>query len=240
MLSISSDNGFVLMLMLFMMIEALNLQDIDEAIKLAKSEPSVALAPKAGVSEQILALKEAPKSPYEQFVAKIYDRSFELGEIFKNHISFSFLNENELGLVVNATGNELAFFKKSWGVMHEILHTIFGKKIKIVNAKTQAPEPKTQPQTPAQEPKDEYGYLDDEIAKIKARQQDEQKDEPASKPEVAPETSVNALSQPQNDFAKELMSLSQNKSPEELKKQREESVIKEANRLFGQPEVQNI
>ena len=239
MLSVSSDNGFVLMLMLFMMIEALNLQDIDEAIKLAKSEPRVAvIEPKAGVIEQILAVKEAPKTPYEQFVAKIYDRSFELGEIFKNHISFSFLNENELGLVVNATGDELAFFKKSWGVMHEILHTIFGRKIKIVNAKTQAPAPKPELQTPPQEPQDKYSYLDDEIAKIKARQQDEQKDEPVSKP-AAPETRVNALSQPQNDFAKELMSLSQSKSPEELKKQREEGVIKEANRLFGQPEVQN-
>ncbi|MBE9851857.1 DNA polymerase III subunit gamma/tau [Campylobacter concisus] len=239
MLSVSSDNGFVLMLMLFMMIEALNLQDIDEAIKLAKSEPSVAvIEPKAGVSEQILAVKEAPKTPYEQFVAKIYDRSFELGEIFKNHISFSFLNENELGLVVNATGDELAFFKKSWGVMHEILHTIFGKKIKIVNAKTQILAAKPEPQTPPQEPQDKYSYLDKEIAKIKARQQDEQKDEPASKP-AAPETRVNTLSQPQNDFAKELMSLSQSKSPEELKKQREEGVIKEANRLFGQPEVQN-
>ena len=239
MLSVSSDNGFVLMLMLFMMIEALNLQDIDEAIKLAKSEPSVAvIEPKAGVSEQILAIKEAPKTPYEQFVAKIYDRSFELGEIFKNHISFSFLNENELGLVVNATGDELAFFKKSWGVMHEILHTIFGKKIKIVNAKTQISAPKPEPQTKPQETQDKYSYLDEEIAKIKARQQDEQKDEPVSKP-AAPEARVNALSQPQNDFAKELMSLSQSKSPEELKKQREEGVIKEANRLFGQPEVQN-
>ena len=239
MLSVSSDNGFVLMLMLFMMIEALNLQDIDEAIKLAKSEPSVAvIEPKAGVSEQILAVKEAPKTPYEQFVAKIYDRSFELGEIFKNHISFSFLNENELGLIVNATGDELAFFKKSWGVMHEILHTIFGKKIKIVNARVQTPAPKPESQTPAQEPQDKYSYLDEEIAKIKARQQDEQKDEPVSEP-AAPETRVNTLSQPQNDFAKELMSLSQSKSPEELKKQREEGVIKEANRLFGQPEVQN-
>ncbi|MBS5829860.1 MAG: DNA polymerase III subunit gamma/tau, partial [Campylobacter concisus] len=239
MLSVSSDNGFVLMLMLFMMIEALNLQDIDEAIKLAKSEPSVAIEPKTGVSEQILVVREAPKSPYEQFVAKIYDRSFELGEIFKNHISFSFLNENELGLIVNATGDELAFFKKSWGVMHEILHTIFGKKIKIVNAKTQISAPKPEPQTPPQEPQDKYSYLDDEIAKIKARQQNEQKDEPASKPEVVLETRVNTLAQPQNDFAKELMSLSQSKSPEELKKQREEGVIKEANRLFGQPEVQN-
>ena len=238
MLSVSSDNGFVLMLMLFMMIEALNLQDIDEAIKLAKSEPSVTMEPKAGVSEQILAIKEAPKTPYEQFVAKIYDRSFELGEIFKNHISFSFLNENELGLIVNATGDELAFFKKSWGVMHEILHTIFGKKIKIVNAKTQISAPKPEPQTKPQETQDKYSYLDEEIAKIKARQQDEQKDEPSSEP-TAPETRVNALSQPQNDFAKELMSLSQSKSPEELKKQREEGVIKEANRLFGQPEVQN-
>ena len=240
MLSVSSDNGFVLMLMLFMMIEALNLQDIDEAIKLAKSEPSVAvIEPKTGVSEQILAVREAPKSPYEQFVAKIYDRSFELGEIFKNHISFSFLNENELGLIVNATGDELAFFKKSWGVMHEILHTIFGKKIKIVNAKTQIPAAKPEPQTPPQGLQDKYSYLDEEIAKIKARQQDEQKDEPVKEPVVARQTEVNALSQPQNDFAKELMSLSQSKSPEELKKQREEGVIKEANRLFGQPEVQN-
>ena len=239
MLSVSSDNGFVLMLMLFMMIEALNLQDIDEAIKLAKSEPSVAIEPKTGVSEQILAIKEAPKSPYEQFVAKIYDRSFELGEIFKNQISFSFLNENELGLVVNATGDELAFFKKSWGVMHEILHTIFGKKIKIVNAKTQIPAPKPEPETPPQEPQDKYSYLDEEIAKIKARQQDEQKDEPVKEPVTARQIEANALSQPQNDFAKELMSLSQSKSPEELKKQREEGVIKEANRLFGQPEVQN-
>ena len=240
MLSVSSDNGFVLMLMLFMMIEALNLQDIDEAIKLAKSEPSVAvIEPKAGVSEQILAIKEAPKTPYEQFVAKIYDRSFELGEIFKNHISFSFLNENELGLVVNATGDELAFFKKSWGVMHEILHTIFGKKIKIVNAKTQIPAAKSEPETKPQEPQDKYSYLDEEIAKIKARQQDEQKDEPVKEPVTARQIEANALSQPQNDFAKELMSLSQSKSPEELKKQREEGVIKEANRLFGQPEVQN-
>ncbi len=240
MLSVSSDNGFVLMLMLFMMIEALNLQDIDEAIKLAKSEPSVAvIEPKAGVNEQILAIKEAPKTPYEQFVAKIYDRSFELGEIFKNHISFSFLNENELGLIVNATGDDLAFFKKSWGVMHEILHTIFGKKIKIVNAKTQISAAKPEPQTPPQEPQDKYSYLDEEIAKIKARQQDEQKDEPVKEPVVARQTDVNTLAQPQNGFAKELMSLSQSKSPEELKKQREEGVIKEANRLFGQPEVQN-
>ena len=123
--------------------------------------------------------------------------------------------------------------------MHEILHTIFGKKIKIVNAKTQIPTAKPEPQTKPQEPKDEYSYLDDEIAKIKARKQDEQKDEPASKPDVASETRENVLARPQNDFAKELMSLSQSKSPEELKKQREEGVIKEANRLFGQPEVQN-
>ena len=123
--------------------------------------------------------------------------------------------------------------------MHEILHTIFGKKIKIVNAKTQISTTKPEPQTPAQEPQDKYSYLDEEIAKIKARQQGEQKDEPASKPDVVPETRANTLSQPQNDFAKELMSLSQSKSPEELKKQREEGVIKEANRLFGQPEVQN-
>ena len=146
--------------------------------------------------------KNNAKENYELFVQKIYDRSFELGEIFKNHISFSFLNENELGLIVNATGDDMVFFKKSWRVIHEILHTIFDEKIKIVNAKTRIPAVKSELQT---KPQDVYSYLDEEIAKIEARQQEEQK-----------------------DFAKELMSFSQSQSSDELKEQRENSVVEEA------------
>ena len=142
------------------------------------------------------------KENYEFFVKKIYDRSFYLGEIFKNHVSLSFFNENELGLVVNATGDDLIFFKKSWGVMNEILRTFFGEKMKIVNAKGQIPDAKPEPQT---KPQDIYGELDEEIAKIKTRQQEEQ-----------------------NDFAKRLMSFSQSQSPDELKNKEEDSAIKEA------------
>lgn len=144
------------------------------------------------------------KENYEFFVKKIYDRSFYLGEIFKNHISLSFFNENELGLIVNATGDDLIFFKKSWGVMNEILRTFFGEKMKIVNAKGQIPDAKPEPQTPLQEPQDKCSYLDEEIAKIRARQQEEQ-----------------------NDFAKEIMPLSQSQNPDELKNEEEDNAIKE-------------
>ncbi|WP_107697774.1 DNA polymerase III subunit gamma/tau [Campylobacter concisus] len=232
MLNVSSDNGFVLMLMLFMMIEALNLQDIDDAINevISKnSENSTQITEVITQKSQVASTKM--QGPYELFLTKIYDRNYDLGEFFKEFVEFSFFNNNELGLIVNAKDENLEYFKKNWKILNEILHTLFGQNAKIVNAKSD--EQKVQTKTPKasleNNEKSELDELDEEISRLNANNV-ETKNEP--KAEIKGE-----LQNEKNNFA--LMLNKEPKTPEELQRQREQGVLKEANRLFGEPTIES-
>lgn len=216
MLSVSSDGGFVLGVMLFMMIEAINLKSIDEMIavdareKFADSQgraadfgasraasnftggrgeaakftapvqadqisPSVdgsnltgANASKlvlqnGAVREQNLSAKtltgsanlsaQAPQEPggqtsaaktpnpaYEAFLAKIYDRSFDLGECFKNCIEFLDFSSGCMSLASSATGDDQRRLRESSKVILRILRSLFGESAKIKITPKQSPE----------------------------------------------------------------------------------------------------
>ena len=233
MLNLSSDNGFVLMLMLFMMIEALNLQSIDDAIETVISkndEISTQTIQNSTQTPQIIPAKK--QGPYELFLTKIYDRNYDLGEFFKEFVDFSFFNNNELGLIVKAKDENLEYFKKNWKILNEILRTLFGQNAKIVNAKND--ESKTQVQTP-KEPlqkdsaRSELDELDAEISRLNA-----------NKPESTNDSKTEIKSEPQslkNDFASMLNT--EPKTPEEMQKQKEQRILKEANRLFGEPTIES-
>ena len=232
MLNVSSDNGFVLMLMLFMMIEALNLQDIDDAINevISKnSENSTQIT--EVITQKSQAAPAKMQGPYELFLTKIYDRNYDLGEFFKEFVEFSFFNNNELGLIVNAKDENLEYFKKNWKILNEILRTLFGQNAKIVNAKSD--EQKVQTKTPKasleNNEKSELDELDEEISRLNANNI-ETKNEP--KTEIKSE-----LQNEKNSFA--LMLNKEPKTPEELQRQREQGVLKEANRLFGEPTIES-
>jgi len=233
MLNLSSDNGFVLMLMLFMMIEALNLQSIDDAIETVISkndEISTQTIQNSTQTPQIVSAKK--QGPYELFLTKIYDRNYDLGEFFKEFVEFSFFNNNELGLIVKAKDENLEYFKKNWKILNEILRTLFGQNAKIVNAKND--ESKTQVQTPKEPlPKDsarnELDELDAEISRLNA-----------NKPESTNDSKTEIKSEPKslkNDFASMLNT--EPKTPEEIQKQKEQRILKEANRLFGEPTIES-
>ncbi|WP_103644180.1 DNA polymerase III subunit gamma/tau [Campylobacter concisus] len=233
MLNLSSDNGFVLMLMLFMMIEALNLQSIDDAIETVISkndEISTQTIQNSTQTPQIIPAKK--QGPYELFLTKIYDRNYDLGEFFKEFVEFSFFNNNELGLIVKAKDENLEYFKKNWKILNEILRTLFGQNAKIVNAKND--ESKTQVQTPKEPlPKDsarnELDELDAEISRLNA-----------NKPESVNDSKTEIKSEPKslkNDFASMLNT--EPKTPEEIQKQKEQRILKEANRLFGEPTIES-
>ena len=231
MLNVSSDNGFVLMLMLFMMIEALNLQDIDDAINevISKnSENSTQIAEVITQKSQVAPTKM--QGPYELFLTKIYDRNYDLGEFFKEFVEFSFFNNNELGLIVNAKDENLEYFKKNWKILNEILRTLFGQNAKIVNAKSD--EQKAQTKTPKasleNNEKSELDELDEEISRLNANNI-ETKNE--SKIEIKSDL------QERNNFT--LMLNKEPKTQEELQRQREQGVLKEANRLFGEPTIES-
>ena len=233
MLNLSSDNGFVLMLMLFMMIEALNLQSIDDAIETVISkndEISTQTIQNSTQTPQIIPAKK--QGPYELFLTKIYDRNYDLGEFFKEFVDFSFFNNNELGLIVKAKDENLEYFKKNWKILNEILRTLFGQNAKIVNAKND--ESKTQVQTP-KEPlqkdsaRSELDELDAEISRLNA-----------NKPESTNDSKTEIKSEPKslkNDFASMLNT--EPKTPEEIQKQKEQRILKEANRLFGEPTIES-
>ena len=233
MLNLSSDNGFVLMLMLFMMLEALNLQSIDDAIETVISkndEISTQTIQNSTQTPQIIPAKK--QGPYELFLTKIYDRNYDLGEFFKEFVDFSFFNNNELGLIVKAKDENLEYFKKNWKILNEILRTLFGQNAKIVNAKND--ELKMQVQTPKEPlPKDsarsELDELDAEISRLNA-----------NKPESTNDSKTEIKSEPKslkNDFASMLNT--EPKTPEEMQKQKEQRILKEANRLFGEPTIES-
>ena len=233
MLNLSSDNGFVLMLMLFMMIEALTLQSIDDAIETVISkndEISTQTIQNSTQTPQIIPAKK--QGPYELFLTKIYDRNYDLGEFFKEFVDFSFFNNNELGLIVKAKDENLEYFKKNWKILNEILRTLFGQNAKIVNAKND--ESKMQVQTP-KEPlqkdsaRSELDELDAEISRLNA-----------NKPESTNDSKTEIKSEPKslkNDFASMLNT--EPKTPEEMQKQKEQRILKEANRLFGEPTIES-
>ena len=208
MLSISSDGGFVLGVMLFMMIEAINLKSIDEMIavdareKFADSQARVAsnfaggrgeatksaataqagqisasmdgsnltganapklalqngatqgqnlgaqtLAGSANLSTQTpqepggqTGAAKTPNPAYEAFLAKIYDRSFDLGECFKNCIEFLDFSSGCMSLASSAAGDDQRRLRESSKVILQILRSLFGESAKIKITPKQSPE----------------------------------------------------------------------------------------------------
>lgn len=216
MLSVSSDGGFVLGVMLFMMIEAINLKSIDEMIAVdarekfadsqarsadfsascapsnfaggrgeaTKSVPTAQtghISPSAngsnltGANSAKLALQngatqgqnlnaqalvgsanlsaQTPQEPgdqtgaaktpnpaYEAFLAKIYDRSFDLGECFKNCIEFLDFSSGCMSLASSAAGDDQRRLRESSKVILQILRSLFGESAKIKITPKQSPE----------------------------------------------------------------------------------------------------
>ena len=231
MLSVSSDGGFVLGVMLFMMIEAINLKSIDEMIavdareKFADSQARAAdfsascaasnftggrgeaaksaasaqtgqispsadgsnltgangakLASQNGATEgrnlsaqalagsanlgaqtpqELCGQSSAAKTQnpaYEAFLAKIYDRSFDLGECFKNCIEFLEFSDGCMSLASSAAGEDQRRLREGSKVILQILRSLFGESAKIKIT------PKRSPEIGAQEHKD-AANLDDE------------------------------------------------------------------------------
>ena len=216
MLSVSSDGGFVLGVMLFMMIEAINLKSIDEMIAVDAREKSAdsqgraadfsascaasnfasgrgeaarfkapaqtgQISPSADGSnltganaaklasqndaalEQNLSAKtladsanlsaQTPQEPggqtsaaktqnpaYEAFLAKIYDRSFDLGECFKNCTEFLDFSSGCMSLASSAAGDDQRRLRESSKVILQILRSLFGESAKIKITPKQSPE----------------------------------------------------------------------------------------------------
>ena len=98
----------------------------------AEEPPSPTPAPPSSPSEDSGALK------FKALVEKLYDRDYELGEVFERNISYQSFNGSELTWESTAQGEEKRLLIKYWGIIRMFVQELFGFETKIVNIAKEA------------------------------------------------------------------------------------------------------
>ena len=132
--AINADGGFVVSLVLFKMIEALKIKEIDEMIESLESRtvnhpPLKVMTPTTPNENPTIHITPTPpilKSPFEQLCERITDRSVELGECFKTNVIFLSFEENTLNWESCAEGEEKELLKNSFGIIRQFVREIYG------------------------------------------------------------------------------------------------------------------
>ena len=139
--SINADGSFVLSLIFFKMVEALRIKEVDQMIESLQKEiqrPELS-TPKESqpINTQVPPLTKEEKHPhndselFNELIAKIKDRSSELGECFSKSVYFVSLHENILtweSCADEACKNSL---KHGYSVIKQFVREIYGFDTKI-------------------------------------------------------------------------------------------------------------
>lgn len=117
-------------------------------------------------------VEEAPKpiDPnvkfFEALVAKLYDRNYELGQVFEDNITYNSFEDYQLTWESTASGEHKKMLMNHWGLIRMFVQEIFGFETKIKNIAKELPSPVELPQQessddfPADEP---VSMIEDEV-----------------------------------------------------------------------------
>ncbi|WP_443101812.1 DNA polymerase III subunit gamma/tau [Campylobacter sp. CN_NE3] len=159
MLGVSADNGFTLSMMIFMMMEAVNLRSIDELIEVSKTinSPSNQSVADGNLSKNLTSVpspnsqnqaknlsnssanlqnsalnSQGNQTPsYELFLEKIYDRDYDLGERFKKCVEFIKFEDDTLHLLSNAKDNDKIALRNASKAIMAVVRKVFGNAATI-------------------------------------------------------------------------------------------------------------
>ncbi len=162
MLSQNAESSFVLLLTTLKFKEALNINEINKII--AKIEKEIINENQLVVdSKEIDAdtnsanidkidfsngvIKEV-KPKFEQLIDKIYNRDYELGELFKKNIEFVDFKDSTLTWNSKAQGEDRDKLRQFFSVITELVYEVFGSNTKIVTPKQEKLKEKNQVQEP--------------------------------------------------------------------------------------------
>lgn len=138
-LFLNANNGFVLTLLFFKMLEATNIKTIEEMVNsLENREPK---APKAEqASKKYVSRQEQIKTEpmlkdgerlFAQLIAKLEDRSYELATCFKNHIEYSNYEDDTLTWISTADDEHRKTLRHGYPIIRQFVQEIFGIDTKI-------------------------------------------------------------------------------------------------------------
>lgn len=159
MLSMNADSSFVLLLTALKLKESLNIQEIDKVIRkienemLSYSKENLTIKPLQTKPVAISNLEQtiekqlddisSGKAKFEQLVKKIYDRDYDLGEMFSKNITFVSLEDSILSWESSADNATKEKLKPYFKIIQEFIKEIFGDvKIKNIDNKN-APQSDT-------------------------------------------------------------------------------------------------
>lgn len=161
-LFINANNGFILSLVFFKMIEATHIKTIEEMIDSLENEkykmPSFSSPMEPAtlhVETQTLSpLENTPNAQqrFQSLIQKLYDRNATLGECFEKNISFIGFEEGLLSLNSKALDEESKVLKNSSGIIKHFVQELFGLDTKIeIHKITPPPQPEEEPIIPSME-----------------------------------------------------------------------------------------
>ena len=148
-LYINANNGFVLSLIFFKMVEATHIKSIEEMIDSLESEkfriPESSITKKTPLHSAEESSLEEPQTQapepivpaynyqeyFEKLCLKLADRNAQLGDCFKQNITFLGFEENVLKLSSKAQDEASLFLKHSSGVIKHFVQELFGLETKI-------------------------------------------------------------------------------------------------------------
>lgn len=135
MLNMGSDNGFTMAMTLFLMIESMSLKSIDDIMnEVSNKEQDNILKDSKNLEKDkkdLIPEIKTTKTPYDEYLANIYDRNYELGECFKRSVKFNDFKDNTLFITSFGDESDSEFLRKSSKVIMEILRKTFNKDSKI-------------------------------------------------------------------------------------------------------------
>jgi DNA polymerase-3 subunit gamma/tau len=145
-LNMNSDSGFVLILTLSKMIEAINVKTIDQAIEDVKNI-NIATDIKSVVKEidsqpvEAVTLKNKILEPkaeennsdllFKKLIENIYNKSYDLGECFEKSFIFSSYENNILKINSRASGNCKTLLYKNFSHIKSFVSDIFGETTEL-------------------------------------------------------------------------------------------------------------
>jgi DNA polymerase-3 subunit gamma/tau len=165
-LYINANNGFVLSLVLFKMVEATNIKTIEEMIDSLEQEKfrlPAASKPHETTAQTEQEPSQAPNNEpivqdqgittaqrFTRLCDKLMDRNVELGECFKTHIRFESFEDDTLTLTSSAEGEHAKILNTHYAIIKHFVQELFGfeTKIKINKVAAQPQMPSTPIPTP--------------------------------------------------------------------------------------------
>lgn len=166
-LNINSDGSFVLLLLSLKMQEATKVRDIDSMIKefemsLSSDKPKIqAQLPNTQPVSPILEPKTQEiglndnSARFATLVAKIYDRSQKLGEVFEKNVAFVSFEDGTLHWKSSAQGEDKEMLKQNYVHIKNIVQEIFGISTKINPIQTEHIQAPSTPEVSEQKKQEE-------------------------------------------------------------------------------------